>query len=490
MRREAVVSENQTTPVGCLEQPAQKVVLSTVGTFGDLHPFIALAKSLQTWGIKPILAVSEDHLAKALAAKIEAVAIFPSFEEICARMGLRKREAASLLMGNQRKLFENAIFPDLASSTDKLLALTTDADMIVASSFVLAAPIVAEKRRLPLVSVVLQPMAFLSALDPPRTGDFWMMARAPVGRLGAAWNRCVYAMYRQVLQNLYGRAIDQVRADHGLRAYGGRRMFDASGTAEITLGCYSPHFAPLPLDAPHNAKLVGFPIFDSESGTESDLDPALSAFLSAGPPPLVFTLGTFATHAAGAFYDQASEISRRLGMRAILLTGRESVAQSDPSIFECTYAPHSRIFPNAAAIIHHGGIGTTGQALRAGKPQLVVPHMGDQNDHARRIVQLGVGLTIKPVRFTINEAIAVLSTLLSNQDIRYEAMRIGAFIAAEDAPAAATSFIAQELRRHADAKAVCKHGQPLRGGGGEASLYSSLLARTYKRDRLATRIFG
>jgi hypothetical protein len=114
--------------------------------------------------------------------------------------------------------------------------------------------------------------------------------------------------------------------------------------------------------------------------------------------------------------------------------------------------------------------------------------MGDQNDHARRIVQLGVGLTIKPVRFTINEAIAVLSTLLSNQDIRYEAMRIGAFIAAEDAPAAATSFIAQELRRHADAKAVCKHGQPLRGG--EASLYSSLLARTYKRDRLATRIFG
>jgi hypothetical protein len=150
-------------------------------------------------------------------------------------------------------------------------------------------------------------------------------------------------------------------------------------------------------------------------------------------------------------------------MRAILLTGRESVAQSDPSIFECTYAPHSRIFPNAAAIIHHGGIGTTGQALRAGKPQLVVPHMGDQNDHARRIVQLGVGLTIKPVRFTINEAIAVLSTLLSNQDIRYEAMRIGAFIAAEDAPAAATSFIAQELRRHADAKAVCKHGQPLRG---------------------------
>jgi hypothetical protein len=133
---------------------------------------------------------------------------------------------------------------------------------------------------LPLVSVVLQPMAFLSALDPPRTGDFWMMARAPVGRLGAAWNRCVYAMYRQVLQNLYGRAIDQVRADHGLRAYGGRRMFDASGTAEITLGCYSPHT--LLRRAPHNAKLVGFQYSTVKAAPESDLDPALSAFFRPG----------------------------------------------------------------------------------------------------------------------------------------------------------------------------------------------------------------
>lgn len=439
------------------EPSARKIILSTVGTLGDLHPFLALAQALQARGLKPILAVPEDQLGKAFAAGVEAVAIFPSFREICARMGLGEREAAGLLMGNQRKLFEQTVLPDLASSTCKLDALAADAGLIVASSFVLAAPIVAEKRRLPLVSVVLQPMAMLSALDPPRTRDFWMMANAPASRVAVAWNRGIYSVLRQAIQGLYGRTIDEVRANHGLQPFSARRMFEANGSAALTLGCYSPYFAPLPLDVPSNTKLVGFPLFDSESGMENDLDPALEAFLTAGPPPLVFTLGTFATHAAGEFYAQAAEVSRRLGKRAVLLTGQHLSAQSDPSIFECAYAPHSRVFPRVAAVIHHGGIGTTGQALRAGKPQLVVPHMGDQNDHAHRIVQLGVGLTMKPARFTADQAAPILFTLLTDPNICKEAARVGASIAAEDPARAAASLIAQQLKCHAGTEAVQTH---------------------------------
>ncbi len=439
----------------------RRIVLCTAGTLGDLHPFLALAQALQARGFKPILAVAEDHLGKAAAAGIEAVAVLPSFRQICVRMGLGEGEATGLLMGNQRKLFEQMVLPDLASSTDKLDALAADADLIVAASFVLAAPIVAEKRKLPLVSVVLQPMALLSALDPPRTRDFWMMAGAPASRVATAWNRAVYAMLREALQGLYGRTIDQVRADHGLLPVGGRRMFEANGSAALTIGCYSSYFAPLPSDAPVTARLVGFPLFDSESGVGNDLDPALEAFLAEGPPPLVFTLGTFATHAPGDFYIQAAAVARRLGRRAVLLTGRHSAAQSDPSIFECAYAPHSRVFPYVAAIVHHGGIGTTGQALRAGKPQLVVPHMGDQNDHADRIVQLGVGLTLKPARFTADQATPILALLLNNQSIRDAAARIGACIRTETAAAEAASLIAQELKRRADADAVFDRAQPL-----------------------------
>ena len=399
-------------------------------------------------GLRPVLAVSKEHMAKAQAAGIEAVAIFPDFQEICARMGLGESEAAALLIGNQRKLFENAVFPDLASSASKLDALAADANMIVASSFVLAAPIVCEKRKLPLVSVVLQPMALVSALDPPRTHDFWMMASAPVGRVAASWNRCIYAVGRQALHMLYGRTIDKVRASHGLPPFGARHIFEASRSAALTIGCYSPYFAPLPLDAPANTALVGFPIFDGECGPGNDLDPALEAFLAAGPPPLVFTLGTFATHAAGEFYNQAAEVSRRLGMRAVLLTGREPAARTDQAIFECAYAPHSRVFPGAAAVVHHGGIGTTGQALRAGKPQLVIPHMGDQNDHARRIVQLGVGMTITPSRFRVEHTAHMLSELLSNQNILERAALIGARLKEEDGALAAASLISNTIRMH------------------------------------------
>lgn len=419
----------------------RKIILSTVGTLGDLYPFIAMAKALQAQGFRPVLAVSEEHRVKALAAGVAAVAIFPGFPEISARMGLGEREAAGVLIGNQRTLFEKAVFPDLASSASKLDVLAADADMIVASSFVLAAPIVCEKRKLPLVSVVLQPMALVSALDPPRTQDFWMMATAPVGRVAASWNRCMYAVYREALHGLYGRSIDKVRAEHGLQPFGARHMFEASRYAALTLGCYSPHFAPLPLDAPANAKLVGFPIFDGVVGSGNDLDPALAAFLAAGPPPLVFTLGTFATHAAGDFYNQAAQVSRRLGMRAVLLTGREPAARSDHAIFECAYAPHSRVFPRAAAIVHHGGIGTTGQALRAGKPQLVIPHMGDQNDHASRIVKLGVGMTVTPSRFRVEHVINILSDLLHNEDVQKNAACIGARIEKEHGALAAASLI-------------------------------------------------
>lgn len=350
-----------------------------------------------------------------------------------------------MLIRNQRTLFENAVLPDLASSASKLDALAADADMIVASSFVLAAPIVCEKRKLPLVSVVLQPMAFVSAFDPPRTKDFWMMASAPVGRVAASWNRCVYAVYRQALHSLYGRTMDMVRANHGLPPFGARHIFEASRSAVLTLGCYSPHFAPLPLDAPGNAALTGFPIFDGECGSGNDLDPALDAFLAAGSPPIVFTLGTFATRVAGEFYNRAAEVSRRLGMRAVLLTGREPSARSDRAIFECAYAPHSRVFPGAAAIVHHGGIGTTGQALRAGRPQLVIPHMGDQNDHAQRITQLGVGMAVLPSHFSVKHATNVLSELINNRTFEDKSSRIGVSIASENGAQLAAKLITDAL---------------------------------------------
>lgn len=427
----------------------RKIILTTIGSLGDLHPFIALALALKGRGFRPVLAVPEDHLVKARAAGLEAVAVLPGFRDVCARLQLNEHDAAKWIMSNQRHMLEQVVLPELSSCAARLDEAAADAEAIVSSVFVLAAPIVAEKRNLPLIAVILQPMAMLSAYDPPHTPDFRMTRHSPVGPAGARWNRLVYATLRQILHMLYRRRIDAVRVEHGLPPSGAKFMLEAGRDAPLTLCCYSPSFGPLAPDASKNALVVGFPMFDSQGGAAEMLSPDLQAFLDGGPAPLVFTLGSFAVHAAGNFYTEAATTARRLGKRAILLTGASDNMPSDSSVFACAYAPHSLLFPRAAAIIHHGGVGTTGQALRAGLPQLVVPYMGDQFDNAHRIGRMGVGRVLRASRFTARRATAMLTTLLRDETMAREAADVARQMAHADPAEAAAAAIEAQLGKRA-----------------------------------------
>jgi UDP:flavonoid glycosyltransferase YjiC (YdhE family) len=191
--------------------------------------------------------------------------------------------------------------------------------------------------------------------------------------------------------------------------------------------------------------MVGFPFFDSHSGGPEVLGPALTEFLEEGPPPIVFTLGTFAVLGPGDFYARAAEVARALGRRAVLLTGEAAAPRADGDIFRCGYVPHSLLFPRAAVIVHHGGVGTTGQALRAGKPQLIVPHMGDQHDHAHRIERLGVGLSLKARQFAIRRAVPRINRLLDQPSYREQACRVGRIVAQERGADNAAAAIADLL---------------------------------------------
>ncbi len=166
----------------------------------------------------------------------------------------------------------------------------------------------------------------------------------------------------------------------------------------------------------------------------------------------MFTLGSFAVYAPGDFYEEAAATARRLGARAVLLTGERTRLRSEGDILVRAYAPHSLLFPRAAVIVHHGGIGTTGQALRAGKPQLVVPHMGDQADNAHRVRKMGAGLILKAQHFTARRAAPMIASLLEKAQYRAEAERIGALIRPENGAEAAA--IAIEKLFPSDARAA------------------------------------
>jgi UDP:flavonoid glycosyltransferase YjiC (YdhE family) len=159
----------------------------------------------------------------------------------------------------------------------------------------------------------------------------------------------------------------------------------------------------------------------------------VNAFLNAGDPPIVFSFGT-AMMFGRRYFEAAVEACRRLGVRGLLLArgGDQIPPNRPPTVAHSEYAPFGRVFPRAAAVVHHGGIGTTAQALAAGVPQLVVPIAFDQPDNADRVVRLGCGRTIPSSRFTARRATRALEEMFADPLMSVKCREIRGRMAADD----------------------------------------------------------
>jgi rhamnosyltransferase subunit B len=167
----------------------------------------------------------------------------------------------------------------------------------------------------------------------------------------------------------------------------------------------------------------------------------LLRFLNAGPPPLVFTLGSSTVLDAGPFYDHSATAAKVLGRRAVLLVDKDSrnrPATLPEGVVAFDYAPFSELFPREAAIVHSGGIGTTAQAMRSGRPMLVMPYAHDQPDNAERVTRLGIARTLSRQRYYPTRAAADLRHLLDNPAYSQRASAIGAKVRQEDGVRAAS----------------------------------------------------
>ncbi|BAZ09496.1 putative glycosyl transferase, family 28 [Calothrix sp. NIES-4071] len=184
-------------------------------------------------------------------------------------------------------------------------------------------------------------------------------------------------------------------------------------------------------DWPPNVVTTGFTFYDGN--TEQPINPELQTFLDSGAPPLVFTLGTSGVNAAGNFYTESARAAIKLNRRAVLLIGKNPLPENLPdSIFVCDYAPYSAIFLRACAIVHQGGIGTTSQALRAGRPMLVMPYNNDQPDNAARLERLGVSRTIPRNQYKSSRVVKELLILLEDKRYSANAAEVRQLVQAED----------------------------------------------------------
>jgi UDP:flavonoid glycosyltransferase YjiC (YdhE family) len=244
----------------------------------------------------------------------------------------------------------------------------------------------------------------------------------------------------KLVSHAWWRPLRDFRAEFGLPP-GGHPLFEGKYSPRLNLALFSPVLQPPQPDWPAQTVQTGF-LFHDEEHAHAALPAPVARFLAEGEPPIVFTLGSAAVYVPGDFYAESVQAAQKLGRRALLLLGKNRRPPNLPSsIFAWEYLPFAAIFPRAAAIVHQGGVGTTAQALRAGKPMLVIPFAHDQFDNAARVTRLGVGETLNRSAYGATRVAAKLSSLLTRPEVANTAAAVSARIRAETAVATACAAI-------------------------------------------------
>jgi UDP:flavonoid glycosyltransferase YjiC (YdhE family) len=419
----------------------KRIVIATAGSLGDLHPYMAIALELKARGHEAVIATAEYY-----RTKIEAEEI--GFRPIRPNITPDKRivEAAMDARTGPEYIFNSIAMPHLRESFADFAAAARGADLILSHPLTIAAPLVAEKYGINWASSVLAPLSFFSAYDPPVIGAYPGLAK--LYRLGPWFTRVLFGLGRLRVRS-WSTPVRALRAELGLLP-GGDPIFEGQHSPMLVLALFSSVIAKPQPDWPSQARTTGFAFYDREE-RDRGMPPELVKFLESGPPPIVFTLGSSAVRIAGDFYAASVEAAKRLGRRAVLLVGTDP-ANVPPGplpgdIIACDYAPYSELFPHAAAIVHQGGIGTTAQALRAGRPMLVIPFSHDQPDNAARVTRLGVARAITRPSYTAARAAAELQLLLDDPACAKRAAQIGQRVRAENGARAACDAMDELLAR-------------------------------------------
>lgn len=283
--------------------------------------------------------------------------------------------------------------------------------ILVAGTLAFGARIARETHGLKLATVHMSPSVFLSVKKPPRL---------PTMAIPSWWPRWAVKMIywtanRMVIHPVMKRVVGAYRKELGLPKLNNyfRQWIHSK---ELVMGLWPTWFAEPVSDWPPNTRLMDFPFFDSTSDTP--LRPEVQEFMKAEEPPVIVTFGS-AMKVGHRLFQAAVEACQALRRRAILLTPFiEQVPEPlPPSVRRYDYLPLSKVLPLAGAIVHHGGIGTVSQGLRAGTPQVVTPLGHDQFDNAARVERLGVGIMLPADQVNTKRMTAALQKALDGTGI-------------------------------------------------------------------------
>jgi rhamnosyltransferase subunit B len=383
-----------------------KILIFAIGSSGDVNPMTAIGKTLYQRGHAVTLVASSYFEATIRRAGLNFISRLSTAEYV------QRISHPDMWRGRRGlQLMYKRLRDYIRQSYETIASQSVDSNPIVVAPFsIYGARIAQEKLRVPLATVHLQPLLIRSAFR-RSTRTLTRVSRPvtdPVQQLK------YLATDGLLADPIVLPEMNSFRAELGLPKIR-RHMNSWIHSPQLTIGLYPEWFAPPQPDCPPQVRLTGFPLYDEEQCSESYSE--LAEFLNAGDAPVVFTLGT-AHRAASEFFSQSVRVCQQLGRRGIFLTQFPEQLPSLPKyIRHFKYVPLNLLLNRAAALVHHAGIGTIAQALRAGIPQLLVPCNYDQPDNAKRSKELGVGALIPISRYRAPVATRRLRHLLSSAEV-------------------------------------------------------------------------
>lgn len=417
----------------------KRIVITTLGSYGDIHPYMAIASELRARGHSPVIATSELYRERMELAGFEFVPVRPNIpppqkqDPVMMTKVMHPRSGSGYLLNEM-------LMPFVRDGYDDLLRAIDGADLLLTHPITFAGPLVAQTTGIPWVSSLLAPASFFSAYDPPRP-PFWPWMR----HVEIFGPRFVAAFFGQLKKVYSNKTYDDFRRELGLPDRG-LAIFEAQHSPTLILALFSSLFAQAQPDWPSQARITGFAFYDGRNELEMPVE--LLRFLDEGEPPIVFTLGSSAVWVAQDFYRESAAAAKLLGRRAVLLIGDERNRLEEklpPGVIAVNYAPFEQLLTRVCAMVHHGGVGTTSQGLRAGIPTLIVPFAFDQPDNAAHVEKMGCSRTLPRAKYRADRVAKELDMLLTSGEYVTKAIQVGETLRRENGAAVACDLMEELL---------------------------------------------
>jgi UDP:flavonoid glycosyltransferase YjiC (YdhE family) len=396
-----------------------RILLTPLGSTGDVNPFIWIGRLLAEQG-HDVTVVANPHFAPSIVAsglRMAPAGTEEEYDELAKNPEIWQSEKGSLQVMRYAGEFVERHFEVIKEEIER-----GEKPLVIAPAPAFAARLAREVFGVRLVTVNLQPTAFFSVRDT----SIFSRNLAFVRHLPTFIKRIVFRIASGRMEEAFGDGI--ARACRHQNVEPPHSVFREWWQSPDGAICLFPEWfcKPQP-DWLGNQKCVGFPLEDL--GRQHGVDAALESFLDAGTPPVLFTAGSANIH-AHAFFAAASEACRKQGLRAIFATksGAQLPADLPAEQRHFSYIPFGSVLPRCTAIVHHGGIGTTSQALATGTPQLIMPMAHDQPDNAQRVARLGAGSYLWPSDFNASNLAKALAKITGDTVMRSRCAEIKSLI--------------------------------------------------------------